>query len=421
MSRVRVSFLLIVCLLLSFVALPCAAASVEDFSLTILSISETGDMKNISFQYDNQTGSEVVLGWVRSCELVVTTDEGTFSKVIHNWDYDRPLSTGQGVFSLAIDDCPGTVQTVELTDVIVLDDRGLPAEELGSITVDPSGAEVTVTAPSEDESKLPAGFPDLSDLDDLLDLDDFDGKTPSDLIPDHSSRPSGTSFGTIVLYIICGLAAVGVIVFTVIELRKFSHGKSASAPSKDTLSSAGDAGEKAVDFNLSFWILDNAGYTAIAKDCFKHDKDCIVLKAPEGNASEQEFDHIVVGPAGIIHIETKYYRGEVHVEDDVTWRRVSDGVEQKPPKSGWCPCDQVRRHEAVLKSISKGRLPVFSMICMTHKDVQLFNAERCAYPVFKIEHLFSHLDALAKDNPAHPDEVVREVIADIEKAKVHRK
>lgn len=70
----------------------------------------------------------------------------------------------------------------------------------------------------------------------------------------------------------------------------------------------GEAGEKEVNYKLKWWLAEHSAYRSVAADCVsKYSGGCIRIAAWDYMKEPQEIDHLLVGPAGVIHIETKNY------------------------------------------------------------------------------------------------------------------
>lgn len=121
---------LLVALLLVGAALPVAAAK-EEFTIAVESITEIPNGKTIELEVENNTGSQISFGWVRSCEVLVTTDEGTYSMTPHM----LKVPQGNSTHELVIPHCPGEVETIVLTDLRLLSDDGLPNEQMEDVVI----------------------------------------------------------------------------------------------------------------------------------------------------------------------------------------------------------------------------------------------------------------------------------------------
>lgn len=85
-------------------------------------------------------------------------------------------------------------------------------------------------------------------------------------------------------------------------------------------------GEADVTYALKWILAANKGmFVPIIGDCeSNHRTNCIWLKHPDFIDEPQEFDHILVCPAGVISIETKHWKDRVVIREDGKWIRQTD-------------------------------------------------------------------------------------------------
>ena len=180
----------------------------------------------------------------------------------------------------------------------------------------------------------------------------------------------------------------------------------------------GEAGEREVNYKLKWWLAEHSAYRSIAADCVsKYSGGCIRIAAWDYMKEPQEIDHLLVGPAGIIHIETKNYVGTIRVDDTNYWDRDMRNAGHFTTTES--PAFQVKRHAALLSKIVGEDVPVCGIICLANPNVKLQDADNSEIPVVKLGELPELLDALDKST-ASPltAQKVTEVIGKIEKAKV---
>jgi membrane protein DedA with SNARE-associated domain len=82
--------------------------------------------------------------------------------------------------------------------------------------------------------------------------------------------------------------------------------------------------------------------------------------------SRQQIDHLVIGPEGVFHIETKHWSGEI--------RFTGSGLERSANKPGADPTGQLYRHEYVIREIlRRSRLDcdVTGILCFTHPECRI--------------------------------------------------
>lgn len=181
----------------------------------------------------------------------------------------------------------------------------------------------------------------------------------------------------------------------------------------------GEAGEKEVNYKLKWWLAEHSAYRSIAADCVsKYSGGCIRIAAWGYMKEPQEIDHLLVGPAGVIHIETKNYVGTIRVDDTNYWDRDMRNAGHFTTTES--PAFQVKRHAALLSKIVGEDVPVCGIICLANPNVKLQDADNSEIPVVKLGELPELLDALDKST-ASPltAQKVTEVIGKIEKAKVN--
>ena len=180
----------------------------------------------------------------------------------------------------------------------------------------------------------------------------------------------------------------------------------------------GEAGEKEVNYKLKWWLAEHSAYRSIAADCVsKYSGGCIRIAAWDYMKEPQEIDHLLVGPAGVIHIETKNYVGTIRVDDTNYWDRDMRNAGHFTTTES--PAFQVKCHAALLSKIVGEDVPVCGIICLANPNVKLQDADNSEIPVVKLGELPELLDALDKST-ASPltAQKVTEVIGKIEKAKV---
>lgn len=180
----------------------------------------------------------------------------------------------------------------------------------------------------------------------------------------------------------------------------------------------GEAGEREVNYKLKWWLAEHSAYRSVAADCVsKYSGGCIRIAAWDYMKEPQEIDHLLVGPAGVIHIETKNYVGTIRVDDTNYWDRDMRNAGHFTTTES--PAFQVKRHAALLSKIVGEDVPVCGIICLANPNVKLQDADNSEIPVVKLGELPELLDALDKST-ASPltAQKVTEVIGKIEKAKV---
>ena len=136
----------------------------------------------------------------------------------------------------------------------------------------------------------------------------------------------------------------------------------------------GPEGERYVDRNLDIWCRTHPAFLPVKKDCVSnYSNHCIKLGNKGSPITPQEYDHILVGPGIIIHIETKSYGGQLEVVNEDQWRRKNksgNGYEILDS-----PYNQALRHDMLLRSIVGGNVSVVPLICLADACVKITRQE----------------------------------------------
>ncbi|MCL6453734.1 MAG: NERD domain-containing protein [Alicyclobacillus sp.] len=151
----------------------------------------------------------------------------------------------------------------------------------------------------------------------------------------------------------------------------------------------GDAGERMVQHQLQFLGPEYV----VMND---------VLLA--GGGQRQQIDHLVVGPTGIFHVETKHWSGAV-LFDGVGMQHIKNGVLTDDSD----PTVQMDRHDYVVRSVLAEydiHADVMGIICFTHPRCQLVGASP-RYATIKLDRLFGMIQANRPSRSLKPTEVQR--------------
>jgi membrane protein DedA with SNARE-associated domain len=119
----------------------------------------------------------------------------------------------------------------------------------------------------------------------------------------------------------------------------------------------------------------------------------------QAGSSSQEFDHIVVGPNGVFHIDSKNWSGEIHFTDQ--------GLERSKKGHTVDPTAQMYRHEFVLKELLRShqlQADVVGIICFTHPDSKLIGKSP-AFVTLKLDRLVHFIKTYKPKKPLSPQEV----------------
>jgi hypothetical protein len=151
---------------------------------------------------------------------------------------------------------------------------------------------------------------------------------------------------------------------------------------------SGENGEREVQYNLK-WLPSDT-YRILHNVRIPH------------YIEPQEFDHIVIGPNAIFHLETKNYGGEeggnIVINKDGDWCLNqfgnSYGLEN--------PLQQVNRHSRVLndfivKEFADIRVPIQEIVVVSNKKTTLEGAENTPLKVLKVERLNNYIENYNKE------------------------
>lgn len=410
--------------------LPAAADGGDTLTISVLEISESGEGKDIEVSCDNPTDSKYSFGWVYSGEIQVTTTDGTYSENISSMEY--PILRGNSIHTFHVEPCPGQVLRVVFTDLRVLDGRGLPSWTGIDLTAYDAG-ELALEVPTTDEvaedlvpaeeqaAALDNGKEQAEETDassaletqtSVQDKTEFEGIVQR-VIKNIPIVPVRGVFGLILILTWFAVILLGIFAFWCQLFRGLFHREQIS---KDAKSAAGDRGEAEVDHCLSWWVRKHPEYKVIAKDCVsKYKNGCILLRTPSSH-EVQEIDHLLVGPAGVIAIETKNYGGIICVEDNETWVRQRRGQSDRERMES--PSAQVERHELLLRSIVGRNVPLHSLICIANDQTEVKGDERSEYPIILRRYLSKYLDRVTGEAPTLSAEQTEALVHRIECAKV---
>ncbi len=142
---------------------------------------------------------------------------------------------------------------------------------------------------------------------------------------------------------------------------------------------AGKKGERNVAHNLEF--LDKNKFI-VYNDIIVYDKDYKL---------SQQIDHLVIGPGGVISIETKSLKGEIIVRDNEMWEQYKDNVMNQIIN----PTQQVMRHEYILKRILPKEIPIKSIIVMGNYHTKVRNENLCTFPIVNANTILPFIDELS--------------------------
>lgn len=90
----------------------------------------------------------------------------------------------------------------------------------------------------------------------------------------------------------------------------------------------------------------------------------------------QQFDHLVIGPNGIFHLETKNIKGAVVISPQGDWTVIRQSRDTLIREGMASPLGQLERHETVLREVISGccpkqPLPIVGVVVLSHPKVIL--------------------------------------------------
>lgn len=160
------------------------------------------------------------------------------------------------------------------------------------------------------------------------------------------------------------------------------------------LSFSADPGEKNVEYALKWFLNDrkDAYVVSIKKDCEnKYRYSCIWLKKSDFIDEPQEYDHILVCSAGIVLIESKYWKGLVKILPDGQLIRQT---EEAAPYGDADTVTQMHRHKVLMEKIAPG-IPIYNILCLSHSSVIMEGGEFCSdFSIINVSQLDHYLSGL---------------------------
>ena len=125
----------------------------------------------------------------------------------------------------------------------------------------------------------------------------------------------------------------------------------------------------------------------------------------------QEFDHIVVGPCGVILIETKYYNGKIIIDQYGNWIREREDGKQVGERN---PVQQIERHHMIAEEIL-GISDIHDVVCIAHDGAIMIGIENSVVPIVKYDMLVHYIKNLTnKSGKLYSENEQKELIHKIE-------
>lgn len=123
--------LVILCALVLTLATGCSRKE-ESLRMEVQNIVASGNNQILTVNIQNDTGSTISYGWVRSCKFEVTTDQGRF---VCDAPFMGRIPKGDSTEKIKLSDCPGDVRKIVITELCQLKSNGLPGKELNDLTL----------------------------------------------------------------------------------------------------------------------------------------------------------------------------------------------------------------------------------------------------------------------------------------------
>lgn len=188
---------------------------------------------------------------------------------------------------------------------------------------------------------------------------------------------------------------------------------------QEKINNSSNRGEKDVEYTIKWFSASNASKHIVSIDgnCeSKHRYNCILLRNDDFIDEAQEYDHILVTPAGIILIETKDWKGSIDITSDGKWIRHQ---EENAPLGVASPIQQMHRHELLMKSILPD-IPVYNILCFSNSTAIVRGKEYIKnYVVVNIEQLDSELSRICSYEKI-TDAEIDEIVSTIESHKINK-
>lgn len=101
--------------------------------IQVTDIQHTSTGTDVEITLNNQTGQVICWGWVDSCQVAVVTTDGNYTKTMSTLN-DR-VQSGTHTVTVELYGCEGTVETVTITDLRMLNDNNLPEATVSNLVV----------------------------------------------------------------------------------------------------------------------------------------------------------------------------------------------------------------------------------------------------------------------------------------------
>lgn len=103
----------------------------KDLYLEYVGTKTRGGTTYVNIDVENNTGSKISLGWVNSCSVFVTTDEGIYEYTPHM----KEIGRSDNSLSVPVVGLEGEIKKIKITEHCLLNDSGLPETKMRDIVV----------------------------------------------------------------------------------------------------------------------------------------------------------------------------------------------------------------------------------------------------------------------------------------------
>lgn len=177
-------------------------------------------------------------------------------------------------------------------------------------------------------------------------------------------------------------------------------------------------GEINVEYRIGWFrdtYKDKWYIVPIKRNCEgRYTYNCILLRKFDFREENQEYDHILVCPAGVVWIETKNWKGVLEIRSDGQWIRKDD--EESSGKGTKEIKDQMDRHQTLMKKIFPN-IAVHSLLCLSHDQIIINGRENCNdFTIITIDELKKTLFDLCS-NAIYSKQEIDDMVAVIEDCK----
>ena len=189
---------------------------------------------------------------------------------------------------------------------------------------------------------------------------------------------------------------------------------------QEKTNNSNNRGENDVEYAIKWFVASNKEKSifSIANNCESNYRyNCILLRNPDYINEAQEYDHILVTPAGGVLIETKDWKGTIDVTTEGKWIRHKEKDGAAFGVSS--PISQMRRHEQVMRSIIPS-VPIFNILCFSNPSAIINGNENIKeYQVINIEQLENTLNEICSADKYNRNDI-DDIASTIESYKINK-